>query len=62
MGKKGENAKIAVEEKRFGPSEWMWMLIEYADTMITRVLADCHLMSNLVGTNTRPSICLSLPI
>jgi hypothetical protein len=29
--KKGDHVKIEVEDKHFGASEWMWMLVEYSD-------------------------------
>ena len=29
--KKGEHVKIEVENKQFGASEWMWMLVESSD-------------------------------
>jgi hypothetical protein len=34
MGKyqKGDDVKIEVEVKRFGASEWMWILVEDATT------------------------------
>lgn len=28
---KGDNVKIEVEDKQFGASEWMWMLVESSD-------------------------------
>ena len=33
MGKytKGDHVKIEVEDKQFGASEWMWMLVESSD-------------------------------
>jgi uncharacterized protein YegJ (DUF2314 family) len=33
MGKytKGDHVKIEVEDKRFGASEWMWVLVESSD-------------------------------
>lgn len=29
--RKGDHVKIEVEDKQFGPSEWMWMLVESSD-------------------------------
>jgi uncharacterized protein YegJ (DUF2314 family) len=29
--KKGDHVKIEVEDKHFGASEWMWMLVDYSD-------------------------------
>ena len=29
--KKGDHVKIEVEDKHFGTSEWMWMLVDYSD-------------------------------
>jgi len=29
--KKGDHVKIEVEDKEFGASEWMWMLVEDSD-------------------------------
>jgi hypothetical protein len=29
--KKGDHVKIEVEDKQFGASEWMWLLVEYSD-------------------------------